>query len=36
MLQGDLCDDKGRLILCYRETCVMIKVDLSNVTGRLV
>ena len=36
MLQGDLCDDKGRLVLCYREDCLMLKEDLFVVAGRLV
>ena len=29
MLQGDLCK-------CYRETCLMLQGNLSNVTGRPV
>ena len=43
MLKGDLCDVtkslcnvKGRLVLCYKETCVMLQGDLCNVTGRLI
>ena len=36
MLQGDLFDDKGRFVLCYRETCLMLQGDLCDVTGILV